>query len=134
MLLYLLSSDELIGLLARQHRFAPWIYYLARTSDGSTHQALVAHAWVLARANRANAMGTRVLRSDVADQGSCGKNSPGGHGWQRIEPLQRCYSSWNCATTGQCWAHVARKHLDHEFPFVYRRHQLSLRIQWPKRR
>lgn len=139
MLLYLLSSDELIGLLARLgYRFAPTQipgtvdYYLARTSDGSTLSAVV-HAWVLARANRSNAMEyfRQVLRSDIADvQG--GTTQEGIHLAAMagsIDLLQRCYSGLELRDDRLVLSPQWPEALGPlEFPFVYRRHQLSLRI------
>src|SRR5690606_40765563 len=75
MLFYLLSADELRQLLGRLGYALPAEaiprtieYYLARTSHGSTLSALV-HAWVLARANRAQALEhfERAVVSDLAD-------------------------------------------------------------------
>lgn len=133
------ASDELIGLLARLgYRFAPTQipgtvdYYLARTSDGSTLSAVV-HAWVLARANRSNAMEyfRQVLRSDIADvQG--GTTQEGIHLAAMagsIDLLQRCYSGLELRDDRLVLSPQWPEALGPlEFPFVYRRHQLSLRI------
>lgn len=102
MLLYLLSSDELRGLLDRlDYHFAsdqiPKMvdYYLARTSHGSTLSGVV-HTWVLARANRDRAMEffQQVLKSDVADiQG--GTTSEGVHLAAMagsVDLIQRCFT------------------------------------------
>jgi len=75
MLLYLLSRDELCGLLVRlgyevsEEQLARTVdYYLARTSHGSTLSSVVT-AWVLARYNPAEAWQClqRALQSDIAD-------------------------------------------------------------------
>jgi alpha,alpha-trehalase len=75
MLFYLLSMDELRGLLERLgYRLEPAAvrrnvdYYLARTSHGSTLSSVV-HAWVLARSDRRRAWRffTDALASDVHD-------------------------------------------------------------------
>jgi trehalose 6-phosphate phosphatase len=102
MLFYLLSADELRGLLGRLgYTLAPEAiprtveYYLARTSHGSTLSALV-DAWVLARANREQALEhfERALRSDVADiQG--GTTAEGIHLGAMagcVDLLQRCFA------------------------------------------
>ncbi len=102
MLFYLLSADELGGLFERlgyqfESESIPRTvdYYMARTSHGSTLSAVV-HSWVLARANRDNAMVffDRVLQSDIADiQG--GTTSEGIHLAAMagsIDLLQRCFS------------------------------------------
>jgi trehalose/maltose hydrolase-like predicted phosphorylase len=70
-------------------------YYLHRTSDGST-LSRVAHAWVLARANRAASWHTftEALKSDVGDiQG--GTTREGIHVGAMagtVDVLQRCYT------------------------------------------
>jgi alpha,alpha-trehalase len=75
MLFYLLSAEELVGLLARLgYRFdsqalaANIDYYLARTSDGSTLSRVV-HSWVLARSQRPESwqLFRAALESDIAD-------------------------------------------------------------------
>ncbi len=75
MLFYLLSAEELCGLLARlgyswKAALIPRTidYYLRRTSHGSTLSRVV-HSWVLARANRPGSweLFTQALASDVAD-------------------------------------------------------------------
>ena len=75
MLLYLLSADELQGLIAQLgYPWDPsWIprnvdYYLGRTSHGSTLSKVV-HSWVLARSDRTRAWTYLIeaLESDVAD-------------------------------------------------------------------
>lgn len=94
MLFYLLSADELREVLNRLGYELPGEmiprtidYYLARTSHGSTLSALV-HAWVLARANRAQAMdflhpGPRFRYRRHPGRDDRGGNSPGRHGGQR---------------------------------------------------
>ena len=75
MLLYLLSREELCGLLANlgyevtEEQLARTVdYYLARTSHGSTLSSVVT-AWVLARYDPDEAWQylQRALRSDIAD-------------------------------------------------------------------
>ncbi|GAA0922598.1 glycoside hydrolase family 65 protein [Pseudonocardia zijingensis] len=102
MLFYLLSADELRELLGRLGYALPpeaiprtIEYYLARTAHGSTLSALV-HAWVLARANRAQALEhfERAVVSDVADiQG--GTTAEGVHLGAMagsVDLLQRCFA------------------------------------------
>ena len=102
MLFYLLSADELRGLLTRLgYQFLPHQiprtidYYTARTSHGSTLSAVV-HAWVSARGNREQALQYfhQVLRSDIADvQG--GSTAEGVHLAAMagsIDLLQRCFT------------------------------------------
>jgi trehalose/maltose hydrolase-like predicted phosphorylase len=75
MLFYLLSADELRGLLDRLgYAWDPMLiprnveYYLRRTSHGSTLSKLV-HSWVLARSDRKRAWDylLEVLDADIAD-------------------------------------------------------------------
>ncbi|MFJ2666370.1 beta-phosphoglucomutase family hydrolase [Nocardia fluminea] len=75
MLFYLFSSDELRDILERLgYQLAPELiprtvdYYLARTSHGSTLSRL-AHAWVLARTDRAASWSLfdQALDADLAD-------------------------------------------------------------------
>lgn len=102
MLFYLLSADELHGLMRRLGY--PWDpasiprtidYYLARTSHGSTLSAVV-HASVLARAHRGEALRyfLESLRSDMADvQG--GTTAEGVHLAAMagsLDVLQRCFA------------------------------------------
>jgi trehalose 6-phosphate phosphatase len=102
MLFYLLSADELAGLLAHLgYSWDPAVipqtidYYLDRTSHGSTLSAVV-HAWVLARAHRHRALDFLVdaLLSDVADiQG--GTTAEGIHLAAMagsVDVLQRCFA------------------------------------------
>jgi trehalose 6-phosphate phosphatase len=102
MLFYLLSADELRQLLGGLGYTLPpeaiprtIEYYLARTSHGSTLSALV-HAWVLARANRAQALEhfERAVVSDLADiQG--GTTAEGVHLGAMagsVDLLQRCFA------------------------------------------
>ncbi|MHA6794284.1 glycoside hydrolase family 65 protein [Pseudonocardia bannensis] len=102
MLFYLLSADELRELLGRLGYALPpeaiprtIDYYLARTAHGSTLSALV-HAWVLARANREQALEhfERALHSDTADiQG--GTTAEGVHLGAMagcVDLLQRCFA------------------------------------------
>ncbi len=139
MLFYLLSSDELLGLFGRLgYHFAPEQipktvdYYLARTSDGSTLSAVV-HSWVLARANRANALKyfQQVLDSDVTDiQG--GTTAEGIHLAAMagsIDLLQRCFTGLETRDDRLILSPQWPESLGPmEFPFVYRGHRLHLRI------
>jgi trehalose/maltose hydrolase-like predicted phosphorylase len=102
MLFYLFSYDEVKSYFERLgYEFDREMmdrtidYYLHRTSDGST-LSRVAHAWVLARANRAASWHTFVeaLKSDVGDiQG--GTTREGIHVGAMagtVDVLQRCYT------------------------------------------
>ena len=102
MLFFVLSADELRELLGRlDYALPPEViprtidYYTARTAHGSTLSALV-HAWVLARANREQAMEyfERALSSDLADiQG--GTTAEGVHIGSMagcVDLLQRCFA------------------------------------------
>lgn len=102
MMLYLMSSTELIEILDRLgYRLAPEQipamvdYYLARTSHGSTLSGVV-HTWVMARANRDRAMDffRQALDSDVSDiQG--GTTSEGIHLAAMagtVDLMQRCFT------------------------------------------
>lgn len=139
MLFYLLSSDELLGLLGRLgYHFAPEQipktvdYYMARTSHGSTLSEVV-HSWVLARAHRDNAMEyfSQVLNADVADiQG--GTTAEGIHLAAMagsIDLLQRCFTGLETRddrlVLAPHWPEVLGPI---EFPFVYRANRLFLRI------
>ncbi|MEM6110673.1 trehalose-phosphatase [Mycobacterium sp. 050272] len=139
MLFYLLSSDELLGLLGRLgYHFAPEQipktvdYYLARTSHGSTLSAIV-HSWVLARSNRRRAMEyfQLVLKSDVADiQG--GTTAEGIHLAAMagsIDLLQRCYTGLETRDDrlilGPQWPEDLGPI---EFPLVYRGQRLHLQV------
>jgi alpha,alpha-trehalase len=139
MLFYLLSAEELRELFERLgYEFPPEAvprtvdYYMARTSHGSTLSAVV-HAWILARANRAQAMDffDRVLASDIADvQG--GTTAEGIHLAAMagsIDLLQRCFSGLE--TRGDrlllCpnWPEALGVL---KFSIFYRGHRLQLRI------
>ncbi|MGO9928069.1 MAG: trehalose-phosphatase [Mycobacterium sp.] len=139
MLFYLLSSEELLSVFGRLgYRFAPEQipktvdYYLARTSDGSTLSAIV-HSWVLARANRHNAMRyfVQVLASDIVDiQG--GTTSEGIHLAAMagsIDLLQRCFTGLETRddrlVIGPHWPEALGPV---EFAFVYRGQRLHLKI------
>jgi alpha,alpha-trehalase len=102
MLFYLLSADELRGVVERLgYSLAPDAiprtveYYLERTSHGSTLSALV-HAWVLARSDRARSWQyfLQVLESDISDvQG--GTTPEGIHLGAiagTLDLLQRCFT------------------------------------------
>ena len=139
MLFYLLSADELHGLMQRLGY--PWSpasiprtidYYLARTSHGSTLSAVV-HASVLARAHRREALRyfLEVLRSDIADvQG--GTTAEGIHLAAlagSLDVLQRCFAGVEM--------HDDALYLDPywppelgtlEFAMTYRDHALSVEI------
>ncbi|MBB6349074.1 trehalose/maltose hydrolase-like predicted phosphorylase/transcriptional regulator with XRE-family HTH domain [Nonomuraea muscovyensis] len=101
MLFYLLTSDELLGLLHRLgYPAGPELiprtihYYLGRTSHGSTLSAVV-HAWVLTRSDRARSWSffTEALASDLEDvQG--GTTAEGVHLGAMagtLDLIQRCY-------------------------------------------
>jgi alpha,alpha-trehalase len=139
MLLFLLSSEELLALFGRLgYRFAPEQipktidYYLSRTSDGSTLSAIV-HSWVLARANRHHALRyfAQVLVSDVVDiQG--GTTSEGIHLAAMagsVDLVQRCFTGLETRddrlVLGPHWPETLGAI---EFPFVYRGHRLHLRV------
>jgi alpha,alpha-trehalase len=102
MLFYLLSADELRGVVERLgYTLAPEAiprtveYYLERTSHGSTLSALV-HAWVLARSDRPRSWQyfQQVLESDISDlQG--GTTPEGIHLGAiagTLDLLQRCFT------------------------------------------
>lgn len=102
MLFYLFSSEELRALFERLgYEFDPTViprtidYYLRRTSDGST-LSRVAHAWVLARSERAASWDVykAALSSDIADiQG--GTTREGIHLGAMagtVDLAQRCYT------------------------------------------
>jgi trehalose/maltose hydrolase-like predicted phosphorylase len=102
MLFYLLSADELRGLLNRLgYRLEPAAiprnvdYYLKRTSHGSTLSGVV-NAWVLARSDRARSWRffTEALASDLHDvQG--GTTAEGIHLGAMagtVDLAQRCYT------------------------------------------
>nr|WP_329603860.1 glycosyl hydrolase family 65 protein [Nocardia seriolae] len=139
MLFYLLSADELREVLDHLGYELPAEliprtvdYYLARTSHGSTLSALV-HAWVLARSQRARAMGffDRVLDSDIADiQG--GTTEEGIHLGAMagsIDLVQRCFSGLEIRADrlilNPCWPPELGPLT---FPIIYRGHRLTLRI------
>lgn len=140
MLFYLLSSEELLGLFGRLgYHFTPAQipktvdYYLARTSDGSTLSAVV-HSWVLARANRANALEyfQQVLRSDITDiQG--GTTAEGIHLAAMagsIDLLQRCFTGLETRDDRLVLSPQWPEGLGPiEFPFVYRGHRLHLELK-----
>jgi trehalose 6-phosphate phosphatase len=102
MLFFVFSADELRALLADLgYALPPEViprtieYYAARTAHGSTLSSLV-HAWVLARAHRAQALWyfEQALRSDLADvQG--GTTAEGIHLGAMagcVDLLQRCFA------------------------------------------
>ncbi|MGW2661835.1 trehalose-phosphatase [Nocardia tengchongensis] len=139
MLFYLLSADELRELLEGLGYELPGEmiprtidYYLARTSHGSTLSALV-HAWVLARAHRAQAMDffDRVLDSDVADiQG--GTTEEGIHLGAMagsIDLVQRCFTGMEIRSDrlifDPCWPSGLG---ELRYSIMYRGHRLAIRI------
>ncbi|MCV7053267.1 trehalose-phosphatase [Mycobacterium heidelbergense] len=139
MLFYLLSSDELLGVIGRLgYRFAPEQipktvdYYVSRTSHGSTLSAVV-HSWVLARANRHLAMEyfQQVLDSDITDiQG--GTTAEGIHLAAMagsVDLLQRCFTGLETRDdrliVGPHWPEALGPI---EFPLVYRGQRLHLRV------
>ncbi|WP_051179711.1 trehalose-phosphatase, partial [Nocardia concava] len=139
MLFYLLSADELREVLGRLGYELPGEmiprtidYYLARTSHGSTLSALV-HAWVLARANRAQGMDFfgRVLDSDVTDiQG--GTTEEGIHLGAMagsIDMVQRCLTGMEIRSDrlifNPCWPDGLG---ELRFSIIYRGHRLAIRV------
>jgi len=139
MLFYLLSSDELLGVLGRLgYRFSPEQipktvnYYLARTSHGSTLSGVV-HSWVLARANRQTAVEyfQVVLSSDIDDiQG--GTTSEGIHLAAMagsIDLLQRCFTGLETRDDrlilGPHWPEALGPI---GFAFLYRGQRLHLKV------
>lgn len=139
MLFYLLSAEELRELLGHMgYRLAPEAiprtveYYLARTSHGSTLSAVV-HSWVLARANRDQAMTffDMVLNSDVHDiQG--GTTAEGIHLAAMagsIDLLQRCFTGLELRggrlIFNPRWPGALGQL---SFPMSYRGHRLTVRI------
>jgi trehalose 6-phosphate phosphatase len=139
MLFYLLSADELSALLHRlgydwsPDRIPDTIdYYLSRTSNGSTLSAVV-HAWVLARANREQALGEFIdaLRSDVADvQG--GTTAEGIHLAAMagtVDVLQRCFAGVEIRDDVLWLNPYWPKRLGTlEFVIIYRDHVITLTI------
>lgn len=139
MLLFLLSSDELCGLLDRlgYHFTSDQIpemvdYYIARTSHGSTLSSVV-HTWVLARANRDRAMEffQHVLKSDVADiQG--GTTSEGIHLAAMagsVDLVQRCFSGLETRDDRLVLSPNWPESLGAlGFPIHYRGHHLYVRV------
>ena len=102
MLFYLFSADELRELFARLgYPFEPAAiprtidYYLRRTSEGSS-LSRVAHAWVLARSNRAASWGVfrDALLGDVSDlRGSTTREGIHlGAMAGTLDLIQRCYT------------------------------------------
>ena len=139
MLFYLLSADELRELLERLgYDFAGEAiprtidYYIARTSHGSTLSSVV-HSWVLARANRDQAMEyfDRVLASDIADvQG--GTTSEGIHLAAMsgsVDLLQRCFSGLEIRADRLVLCPQWPEALGLlEFGILYRGHRLRIQI------
>ncbi|MBR7825616.1 glycoside hydrolase family 65 protein [Actinospica sp. MGRD01-02] len=139
MLFYLLSADELHGLMRRLGY--PWEpssiprtieYYLARTSHGSTLSTVV-HASVLARSHRREALRyfLEVLRSDVADvQG--GTTAEGVHLAAMagsLDVLQRCFAGVETRGDALHLDPFWPAELGHlEFTMNYREHALTVRI------
>lgn len=102
MLFYLFSSEELGALFARLgYSFDPQSiprtidYYLRRTSDGST-LSRVAHAWVLARSDRAASweLCKAALSSDIADiqDGTTREGIHLGAMAGSVDLVHRCYT------------------------------------------
>ena len=102
MLFYLLSADELRGLLDRLgYRLEPAAiprnvqYYLGRTSHGSTLSGVV-NAWVLARSDRQGSWRffTEALASDVHDVqgGTTAEGIHLGAMASTVDLAQRCYT------------------------------------------
>ncbi|MTE14313.1 trehalose-phosphatase [Nocardia sp. CT2-14] len=139
MLFYLLSADELREVLDRLGYELPGEmiprtidYYLARTSHGSTLSALV-HAWVLARAHRAQTMDFfhRVLDADVTDiQG--GTTEEGIHLGAMagsIDLIQRCFTGMEIRSDRLIFHPSWPEELGElHFSIMYRGHRLAIRI------
>ncbi|WP_214401436.1 glycoside hydrolase family 65 protein [Pseudonocardia lacus] len=139
MLFFLLSADELRDLLGGLGYALPpeaivrtIEYYTARTAHGSTLSALV-HAWVLARAHRAQALEhfERALRSDVADIQS-GTTAEGVHIGAMagcVDLLQRCFAGME-ARRDALWfdPHWPRRYGRLEFAVQYRGQALTVRV------
>jgi trehalose 6-phosphate phosphatase len=139
MLFYLLSADELRELLGRNgYTLAPEAiprtieYYLARTSGGSTLSALV-HAWVLARANREQALAyfELALRSDIVDiQG--GTTAEGVHLGAMagsVDLLQRCFAGLETRRDALWFnPHWPSRFGRIEFAVEYRQQPLSVQV------
>lgn len=139
MLFYLLSADELRELLEGLGYEFPGEniprtidYYLTRTTHGSTLSSVV-HSWVLARANRSQAMEffDRVLKSDIADiQG--GTTSEGIHLAAMagsVDLVQRCFSGLETRGDRLVFSPLWPESLGTlEFPVFYRGHRLLVQI------
>ncbi len=139
MLFYLLSADELrdlfdhLGYDLEPDAIPRTIdYYMARTSHGSTLSAVV-HSWVLARANRHDALHyfDLVLASDVTDiQG--GTTVEGIHLAAMaggIDLLQRCFTGLETRSDQLVFGpHWPEELGALEFPIYYRGHQLWLTV------
>jgi trehalose 6-phosphate phosphatase len=139
MLFYLLSADELRGLLERLgYALAPEAiprtieHYLARTSHGSTLSALVG-AWVLARGDREQALEhfERALRSDIADiQG--GTTAEGIHLGAMagcVDLLERCFAGLETRHDALWFnPHWPHRFGRLEFAVQYRGQSLTVRV------
>jgi trehalose/maltose hydrolase-like predicted phosphorylase len=139
MLFYLLSADEISGLLTQlRYDFDPATiprtvdYYLERTTHGSTLSAVV-HAWVLARFHRSSAWKyfERALASDIADiQG--GTTAEGIHLAAMagsVDLLQRCFTGLQIRDGALSFdPHWPRQLNALEFDLRYRRHLLTVRV------
>jgi trehalose/maltose hydrolase-like predicted phosphorylase len=140
MLLYLLSADELAGLLA--HLGYAWDpgrvpeiidYYLARTSGGSTLNALV-NAAVAARArqDRAVELFLEALRTDVADvqHGTTAEGIHLGAMSGCIDVLQSCFAGvelrGDVLRLDPFWP---RRLGTLQFSIFYRDHAITLHIE-----
>jgi alpha,alpha-trehalase len=139
MLFYLLSADELRGLLERLgYELPPEAiprtvdYYLARTSHGSTLSRVV-HSWVVARSDRERSweLFSEALESDVADiQG--GTTPEGIHLGAMagtVDLVQRGYSGLE-VREDVLWFNPAipEEIRALEFEIHYRGHRLQVRI------
>jgi alpha,alpha-trehalase len=139
MLFYLLSADELRGLLERLgYELTPDAitrnvdHYLARTSHGSTLSRIV-HSWVLARSDRERSweLFTQALESDIADTqgGTTPEGIHLGAMAGTVDLLQRGYTGLE-ARGDVLWFNPALpKELEAvEFRIHYRGHRLQVRI------
>jgi trehalose/maltose hydrolase-like predicted phosphorylase len=139
MLFYLLSADELRGLLERlgYQLTADAIernvdYYLARTSHGSTLSRIV-HSWVLARTDRERSweLFSQALESDVADAqgGTTPEGIHLGAMAGTVDLLQRGYTGLEARGDVLWFDPALPGELEAlEFGIHYRGHRLQVRI------
>ncbi|HZG88930.1 MAG TPA: glycosyl hydrolase family 65 protein [Pseudonocardia sp.] len=139
MLFFLLSADELREVLGGLGYALPpeavprtIEYYTARTAHGSTLSALV-HAWVLARAHRAQALEyfERALSSDIADIQS-GTTAEGVHVGAMagcVDLLQRCFAGLETRRDALWFnPYWPRRYGRLEFAVQYRGQELTVQV------